>query len=89
MPIYANRGSFAYRDDLDEKGEIKMSGNQILGLALLVVGIIVLFFGYQSSQALDDQVFEAFTGRFTDSTMWLFIAGGVSTVIGLVFLIKR
>jgi uncharacterized membrane protein HdeD (DUF308 family) len=82
-------GSFAYRDDLDEKGEIKMSGNQILGIALLVVGIIVLFFGYQSSQALDDQVFEAFTGRFTDSTMWLFIAGGVSTVIGLVFLIKR
>jgi len=66
-----------------------MSGNQILGLALLVGGIIVLFFGYQSSQALDDQLFEAFTGRFTDSTMWLFIAGGVSTVVGLVLLIKR
>jgi uncharacterized membrane protein HdeD (DUF308 family) len=66
-----------------------MSGNQILGLALLVVGIIVLFFGYQSSQALDDQLFEAFTGRFTDSTTWLFIAGGVSTVVGLVLLIKR
>jgi uncharacterized membrane protein HdeD (DUF308 family) len=89
MPNYANRGSSAYRDDLDDKGEIKMRGNQILGLALLVGGIIVLFFGYQSSQALDDQLFEAFTGRFTDSTMWLFIAGGVSTVVGLVLLIKR
>lgn len=89
MPNYANRGSSAYRDDLDEKGEIKMSGNQTIGLALLVVGIIVLFFGYQSSQALDDQLFEAFTGRFTESTTWLFIAGGVSTIVGLVFLIKR
>ncbi len=66
-----------------------MGSNQIIGLALLVIGIIVLFFGYQSSQALDDQLFEAFTGRFTDSTMWLLIAGGVSTVIGLVLLIKR
>ena len=47
-----------------------MANNKILGLVLLVVGLILLFFAYQSSQSLGDQVSEAVTGRFTDSTTW-------------------
>ncbi len=60
-----------------------MSSNQIIGIVLLVIGIGLLFFGYQSSQAVDDQLTEAITGRFTDATTWLFIAGGVSAVVGI------
>ena len=60
-----------------------MSGNQVIGIALLVLGVILLFFGYQSSQAADDQIFEALTGRFTESTTWLFIGGGVSAALGI------
>lgn len=60
-----------------------MAINQILALALLVVGTILLFFAYQSSQGLDDQVTEAVTGRFTDSTTWFLILGAASAAAGV------
>ena len=62
--------------------EIEMTSNKILALVLLVVGLILLFFAYQSSQGLDDQVSEAVTGNFTDSTIWFLIIGIASTLVG-------
>ncbi|MDZ7764824.1 MAG: DUF3185 family protein [Melioribacteraceae bacterium] len=59
-----------------------MASNKILGFVLLVVGLILLFFAYQSSQSLGDQVSEAVTGRFTDSTTWFLILGAASAVAG-------
>ncbi|SDB33425.1 Protein of unknown function [Desulfonatronum thiosulfatophilum] len=66
-----------------------MNSQQVLGIALLVIGIIMLIFGYQSSQAVDDQIFETLTGRFTESTMWLLIFGAVSSVVGLALLFVK
>ncbi|MFU8877494.1 MAG: DUF3185 family protein [Wenzhouxiangellaceae bacterium] len=66
-----------------------MGSNKLIGLVLLVVGIILLYFGYQSSQGLDDQISEAFTGNFTDSTLWYYLLGGVASVAGLVFLVRK
>ncbi|MCS3902824.1 hypothetical protein J2T55_000828 [Methylohalomonas lacus] len=60
-----------------------MASNRILALVLLVVGLILLFFAYQSSQSLGDQVSEAVTGRFTDSTTWHLILGAASTTAGV------
>ena len=60
-----------------------MSPVRILGIALLVAGIITLYFGWQASETLVDQTHEALTGRFTDETMWYFISGGVAVVVGL------
>lgn len=60
-----------------------MMNNRILAIVLIVVGLILLFFAYQSSQSLGDQVTEAVTGRFTDSTTWFLILGAVSTVVGV------
>ncbi len=60
-----------------------MMSNKILALVLLVIGLILLFFAYQSSQSLGDQVTEAFTGRFTDSTIWYLILGAASAVAGV------
>ncbi len=60
-----------------------MVNNKILALVLLVVGVILLFFAYQSSQSLGDQVTEAVTGRFTDSTIWFLIVGAASVVAGV------
>jgi len=51
----------------------------------LVVGVILLYFGWQSSQSLGDQLTEAVTGRFTDNTMW-FIIGGAAAVIAGAFM---
>lgn len=66
-----------------------MVNNRVLAFVLLVVGVILLFFAYQSSQSLGDQVTEAFTGRFTDSTTWFLIFGAVSTVAGIGMLLSR
>jgi drug/metabolite transporter (DMT)-like permease len=55
---------------------------KILAIVLLVVGLILLFLGYQSSQGLDDQIAETFTGRFTDSTIWFFVLGAAAAVAG-------
>ncbi|ABI57116.1 DUF3185 family protein [Alkalilimnicola ehrlichii MLHE-1] len=60
-----------------------MSPIRILGIALLAGGIIALYLGWQASQGLMEQAHEAFTGRFTDETMWYFIGGGAATVAGL------
>ncbi|WP_405240637.1 DUF3185 family protein [Lentisalinibacter orientalis] len=61
--------------------------NRILAAVLLVVGLILLFFAYQSSQSLGDQVTEAVTGRFTDSTTWFLILGAASAVAGVGLLV--
>lgn len=59
-----------------------MGSNQLVGVVLLVVGVILLYFGWQSSQSLGDQVTEAVTGRFTDETMWFIIGGAAAVVAG-------
>lgn len=59
-----------------------MGTNQLVGVVLLVVGVILLYFGWQSSQSLGDQVTEAVTGRFTDETMWFIIGGAAAVVAG-------
>jgi hypothetical protein len=59
-----------------------MSGNKILGLVLVAVGLFLLVFGYNASQAPVDQLKETFTGRFTDSTMFYLIGGIVAIVAG-------
>lgn len=62
-----------------------MSTRQITGYVLLAVGIVLLFFAWQSSQSVGDQVTEAVTGQFTDSTMW-FIILGIAAAVGGAFL---
>jgi hypothetical protein len=63
--------------------EADMMSKRVLAIVLLVVGVILLFFAYQSSQSLGDQVSEAVTGRFTDSTTWFLILGAASTAAGI------
>jgi drug/metabolite transporter (DMT)-like permease len=57
-----------------------MGTNRIIGILLVAVGIFLLVFGYNASQAPMDQVSEAFTGRFRDSTM-LYLLGGVVAIV--------
>ena len=67
-----------------------MDNKKMLGAVLLVVGLILLYFGWQSSQSVGDQITETFTGRFTDSTMWFLITGAAATVVGIfIAVVKR
>tara|TARA_R110001599_G_scaffold100484_4_gene257483 strand:+ start:11572 stop:11817 length:246 start_codon:yes stop_codon:yes gene_type:complete len=63
-----------------------MKIQQIAGIALLIAGILLLFFGWQSSQSIGEQLVETITGRFTDNTMWYFIVGAVTSVVGVCLL---
>jgi TRAP-type C4-dicarboxylate transport system permease small subunit len=59
-----------------------MANQKIIGIVLLVVGLILLYFGWQSSQSVGEQLSEAFTGRFTDDTLLLLIGGAAAVVAG-------
>lgn len=61
-----------------------MTTNKIIGIALLILGVVLLYLGYQSSQGLDDQISEAITGEYTDNTMMYWIAGAICLVVGAV-----
>ena len=87
--MYDGSGGGSYRCIQGETEEYPMKTNQILGVVLLVVGLILLFFGWQASESLGEQVHETFTGRFTDSTMWYFIGVAAASVGGLVLILKR
>jgi len=67
-----------------------MGSNKLIGLVLLVVGIGLLYFGYQATQSLSGQVTETLTGRFNDETMWYLIGGAAATAAGafLIFIKK-
>ncbi|GGI95608.1 DUF3185 family protein [Halopseudomonas pertucinogena] len=60
-----------------------------MGIVLLVVGLVLLYFGWQASQSVGDQITETFTGRFTDSTMWFLILGAAAAVGGLLLAVVR
>ncbi|HET8807716.1 MAG TPA: DUF3185 family protein [Methylophaga sp.] len=66
-----------------------MGNNKVLGIALLVIGIILLVFGFNASQSLGEQMAESFTGRFSDQTMWYLIAGAASVVVGAVLTLRK
>jgi drug/metabolite transporter (DMT)-like permease len=70
-------------------GGFTVGNHQILGIVLLAAGAVLLYFGYQASQSVGEQLVESFTGRFTDSTVWYFILGAAAAVGGVVLLVLR
>ena len=60
-----------------------MNGAKILGIVLIVVGAILLYFGINATESVGEQVVEGVTGRYTDNTMWYLIGGGVAAAAGL------
>jgi hypothetical protein len=55
---------------------------RILGVVLLVVGLILVAFGLNSTESAADTVKEGLTGRYTDRTMWYLIGGAALAVLG-------
>ena len=59
-----------------------------IGIILLVVGVVLLGWGYSVSQSVSSQFSSAFSGSPSDKAMYLFIAGGICSALG-VFQIMR
>lgn len=62
-----------------------MNSRIALGIALVVAGAVLLFYGYQESNALASEVTEVFTGSPTDSSMWKMVGGAALAVLGGLF----
>lgn len=82
-------GSWPGTGPVRQQEQDNVNGSQIFGIALLAAGIILLYFGYQASQSVGEQVLESFTGRFTESTIWYLVFGAAASLGGLGLLILR
>lgn len=58
-----------------------------IGLALLILGGVLLFFGLQSTDSFGEKIVEGVTGRYSDGTMGYIIGGAVSAALGLGLLV--
>lgn len=58
---------------------------RLLGIIMLALGVVLLFFGFNSSQVVTEQVVEGVTGRFTSTTM-LYILAGIALLAGGAYL---
>ena len=57
--------------------------NNIVGLAILALGVVLLVFGYNESHSLGSDISRTFTGNPTDRSMWLIISGAVAVIAGI------
>ncbi len=59
-----------------------------ISVALLVAGIVLVFWGVSASESFSSDVSRFFTGSPTDKAMWLLIGGLVLGTIGLIGVIR-
>jgi len=64
------------------------STTKILGIALVVIGLGLAFWGYRLSGSVGSQITQAVTGSDTDKVMSFYISGAVSFVVGLFLTMK-
>ncbi|MCH8539091.1 MAG: DUF3185 family protein [Alkalimonas sp.] len=62
---------------------------RIIGIAALVAGAILLYFGYAEYNSTASQVTEAITGSPTDNSILYLVAGAVAVIVGLGLLFKK
>jgi hypothetical protein len=66
-----------------------MKGSKLIGIVLLALGAILLYFGFNATESVTEEIGEAITGRYSDETMMYLIGGGVAVVAGLFLLLKK
>ena len=62
--------------------------NRPLSLALLVVGVVLLIYGFNAANSAGSEISRVFTGNPTDKSMWLLLGGAVAAVLGLFGLLR-
>lgn len=63
--------------------------NKLISLALLVVGVGLLYWGYSESESVTSQVSVAFSGSPLDRVMYKYIGGAVALAIGLYLYFRK
>ena len=62
--------------------------NKLLSVAFLAVGILLIIFGVNATNAFSSDVSRFFTGAPTDKAIWMLIGGIVAAVVGLFGLLR-
>lgn len=66
-----------------------MNTSKMIGIGLLVLGGILLYFGFNATNSPMEELGEAFTGKYSDETMMYLIGGGVAAAAGLFMTLKK
>jgi len=61
---------------------------KFLGLALVVIGGILLYFGYNAANSPVEEISQTLTGRYSRETMIYLVGGAASCVVGLVLMLR-
>jgi len=64
-----------------------MGNKKVIGIVLLVVGAVLLYFGLQATDAPLEQARETLTGDYSDQTMLYLIGGAAAAVGGIALLL--
>lgn len=56
--------------------------SKFTSLALLIVGIVLLFFGLNAADSVSSEISEAATGTPTDKSIWLIVLGVIALISG-------
>lgn len=59
-----------------------MNTRRAIGIALMVGGVMLLFWGMNASDSFASDVSETFTGSPTDRSMWMLVLGAVAAIAG-------
>jgi hypothetical protein len=58
--------------------------NKGIGLALMVVGIVLVVYGINASDSAGSSISRIFTGAPTNKTLWLLLGGCAAAIVGAV-----
>ncbi len=61
---------------------------KVISAALLVGGLLLLYFGYQEYQSFQSEVDQLFGGSGSDKAIWMLVGGGAATIGGLMGLLR-
>jgi len=62
--------------------------NEIVSLALLVGGVVLIIFGVQATDSFSSDVSRVFTGSPTNKAVWMLIGGIVAAIVGLTMTLR-
>ena len=63
--------------------------NHLSGIALLVVGGLLILWGYNESESLGSHLTRLYSGNPTQNTLYYYIGGGICILLGAVNLLRK
>ena len=63
--------------------------SKFLGVVLLIIGGVLLYYGWQAHQSIASTVSNTVTGSPTSKSIWLLVLGVIAAVWGIYSLFRR